>query len=825
MSAKIKFTAVTLAISVAAISYGITNAATESPFPDVSIDQQTFDAIQYLYDQKILKGHDDGYFYPETSMNRAEWATILVRLAGADPSLENYNNCFPDVGDQWFASAVCLAKDQGWVTGYKAGDLAGFYAPERKIQDIEMLVTLARLTNWETGESEIWYEPALEFAKAHNIYTEENPIKAILRDTMADVIFRMLAIISLGNETYETDLNEEIQQEEIYDLIDIELEDYEDFYLEEAVEAPEFSEEIDLLCDLPGAQCNPDPIRIEKGTAVPFSDLLITLTEITDTDVTFLINDQEYVIDVADNIVESNFILTLIDYNPYNYEALIHLTPYGTSDQEGENIIFTVDYISEEENIIGNMTMYENVVVLNDYYYDPDATCNQIREYSVYQDVVVQDYTTEEIIQDQSFEVVNTLESVQVECEDDTVITEAESGEHFLELDETINIQDHQFTLASISEDESISLLYSDFEYVIDIDNTEVIGDFYVTNLASYCDEEFCNALIRFSNVDIIFDELEEPVFVGEEGAPQIKQPTEIYFDTESTEFNFEIRNTASDIKSVQVLLYDTSVKGWVYGLNSADAATDFEKNLLNEYSRQFALSIDNVLIGGVMYNTLDDIDDGLGFILEVESENGDIHLLGENGAQIQVTKGQNPIELANQITGMVFSAKECLSCADTDDCQCPDVNILEKMKNAFKKIGIEISEKNIEASSRGEFKEEVKCGQNSHGMIRLSEDFEVLPNYKEAVDRFKKTGKQQQGAHYLLFFNISTSCYSTCTCYCTLSSQVVAVETGIITSSTYYSGDCDELESNFDKMIKTTEKQTEKKFKNEDPKWSEPAL
>lgn len=198
-----------------------------SPFPDVSEDSEQFKAIKYLNSENILLGNADGNFAPKSTLNRAEWATILSRLANAAPGAEDYNNCFPDVKEEWFAPHVCLAKEQGWVKGHGTG----FYKPADPIQDIELLATLARLTDWKTQDSEIWYEPALSYALDHEIYDENSPIKQITREKTAEVIFRMLATVALGNDNYSTDLDDDVEASKLYQILNIELINYEGEYL------------------------------------------------------------------------------------------------------------------------------------------------------------------------------------------------------------------------------------------------------------------------------------------------------------------------------------------------------------------------------------------------------------------------------------------------------------------------------------------------------------------------------------------------------------------------------------------------------------------
>ena len=208
-----------------------------NPFPDVSENSEQFTAIKYLSGENLLTGNEDGSFNPEGTLNRAEWAAILTRLAGADPSGEEYNNCFPDVKEDWFAPYVCLSKDQGWVKGYGSG----LYEPGSPVQDIEVLVTLAKLTGWDIEATDNWYEPALNYAIAHNIYDENAPVLNINRENTAGVIFRTIATVSLGNDNYSEDLDDDVETKELYDIVDIDLENYSGDYVASALPVSDFS--------------------------------------------------------------------------------------------------------------------------------------------------------------------------------------------------------------------------------------------------------------------------------------------------------------------------------------------------------------------------------------------------------------------------------------------------------------------------------------------------------------------------------------------------------------------------------------------------------
>lgn len=110
-------------------------ASNALPFDDVSADDRYAEAIFYLFENGIVGGYPDGTFKPYNEINRAEFTKILVEGAGYTPSVDMFNNCFSDVGDEWFAGYVCYAKQIGWVDGHPDGS----FKPEQTVNKVESI--------------------------------------------------------------------------------------------------------------------------------------------------------------------------------------------------------------------------------------------------------------------------------------------------------------------------------------------------------------------------------------------------------------------------------------------------------------------------------------------------------------------------------------------------------------------------------------------------------------------------------------------------------------------------------------------------------------
>ena len=115
-----------------------TSLLEDATFSDVDVENKKNPAIDYLYDEEVLAGYEDGSFKPENTVNRAELLKILVEGQGITPDENTYKNCFPDVTTEWYAKYVCYAKEEGWVGGYPDGT----FRPADSVNKVEALKML-----------------------------------------------------------------------------------------------------------------------------------------------------------------------------------------------------------------------------------------------------------------------------------------------------------------------------------------------------------------------------------------------------------------------------------------------------------------------------------------------------------------------------------------------------------------------------------------------------------------------------------------------------------------------------------------------------------
>lgn len=99
---------------------------TQAAFFDVTPSYPYFDAIEFVQEKGYVKGYDDGTYKPNDSINRAEFIKILIEARFSKTRIDSCKlsseSLFVDVATtQWFASYVCLSKQEGIIGGYPDG--------------------------------------------------------------------------------------------------------------------------------------------------------------------------------------------------------------------------------------------------------------------------------------------------------------------------------------------------------------------------------------------------------------------------------------------------------------------------------------------------------------------------------------------------------------------------------------------------------------------------------------------------------------------------------------------------------------------------------
>ncbi|MDD5055306.1 MAG: S-layer homology domain-containing protein [Candidatus Peribacteraceae bacterium] len=203
----IRFTAFTV-VGLLSVS-----SAAAASFKDIS-GHRNQTAIQYLGDKGVIGGYSDGTFKPLSTINRAELAKILVAATDANPTVDQYHDCFSDVMNQWFAPYVCYAKEKDWVAGYSDGT----FRPEQSVNTVEAIkmilnaqgitaVASATDNTYSDVDDTAWYAPYVETANGKGLLeTARGKLGIAARMTrggVAETIYRVLSIKSSGATRFE----------------------------------------------------------------------------------------------------------------------------------------------------------------------------------------------------------------------------------------------------------------------------------------------------------------------------------------------------------------------------------------------------------------------------------------------------------------------------------------------------------------------------------------------------------------------------------------------------------------------------------------------
>ena len=110
--------------------------AEASGYTDVPASAWYADAVEYVWEHGVMNGTGDGKFSPEATFTRAQFATVLYRIAGE--SAVTGEDAFGDTeAGQWYSDAVLWSAQQGIFQGY--GDKFGTNDPVTQEQMVTVL--------------------------------------------------------------------------------------------------------------------------------------------------------------------------------------------------------------------------------------------------------------------------------------------------------------------------------------------------------------------------------------------------------------------------------------------------------------------------------------------------------------------------------------------------------------------------------------------------------------------------------------------------------------------------------------------------------------
>ena len=121
------------------------NLTRSNSFSDVNRGDWYNTAISTMAALGILDGYSDGTFRPNEPITRAEFAAIAARF---DENAASGSASFSDLSGHWAAGEISKAYQNGWVTGYSDGT----FRPDRSITRAEAVTLINRVLERELPE-------------------------------------------------------------------------------------------------------------------------------------------------------------------------------------------------------------------------------------------------------------------------------------------------------------------------------------------------------------------------------------------------------------------------------------------------------------------------------------------------------------------------------------------------------------------------------------------------------------------------------------------------------------------------------------------------
>lgn len=117
----------------------------QGSFPDIQ-GHWAEDFIQGLLDRNLIRGYDDGKFYPDRSMTRAQFAAVIQ--GAFQPSPQKPAKAFSDVpANYWAAQAIQSAYQGGFLSGFPDGS----FGPNNHLLRVQIWVALVNGLNLFPG--------------------------------------------------------------------------------------------------------------------------------------------------------------------------------------------------------------------------------------------------------------------------------------------------------------------------------------------------------------------------------------------------------------------------------------------------------------------------------------------------------------------------------------------------------------------------------------------------------------------------------------------------------------------------------------------------
>lgn len=165
-------------------------------FSDVANSHANFQAINYVQENGVVKGYDDGTYKPDNTINRAEFTKILVEAQFDETTIEACTtSAFSDVPlNTWFTNYICVAEQNEIVAGYPDGT----YRPDQMVSFAEAAKIIVNAMKYSVGTDTVWYKPFVEKLGEQKAIPDSIRYfeHEVTRGEMAEMIWRLKASIT-----------------------------------------------------------------------------------------------------------------------------------------------------------------------------------------------------------------------------------------------------------------------------------------------------------------------------------------------------------------------------------------------------------------------------------------------------------------------------------------------------------------------------------------------------------------------------------------------------------------------------------------------------
>lgn len=198
----------------------VTAPSTTRPaiFADVRGDQGFYDAIKYVKQKGVFGGYLDGTFRPDQVISRAEVIKVALKAANRPLLTTQGSLSYSDIDPTaWYIPYIATAQQNGITNGY----IGGYFRPNQDVTRAEFLKILllaspvsidptVSTSPYPDVQTDDWHAVFAQFAKQKNLLPNVTngfkPNEAIARGEVAEIIYRLLVIISSGSKSYTAEL-------------------------------------------------------------------------------------------------------------------------------------------------------------------------------------------------------------------------------------------------------------------------------------------------------------------------------------------------------------------------------------------------------------------------------------------------------------------------------------------------------------------------------------------------------------------------------------------------------------------------------------------